>query len=215
MKLIDCFNQIFAYTGYILQANKAELSSDVDIDQNFSKLIETAKSESKRGHFDEQLFEDALFPVCAWVDEKILLSSSSLSKIWVRHQLQRKYFNTANAGEEFFIRMNTLESEEMELRAVFAYCLSLGFCGKYFKEDDIHRIDEINRNNLRRLTDLDELEYPEQLFPNAYSSSKHRKSWSNRPGFITILLFILPPAIFITLYFIYDSMLATIFNNYL
>ena len=143
-----------------------------------------------------------------------MTSGNGLAKVWVKHQLQRKYFNTTNAGEEFFQKMAGLPEDETELRGVYAYCLSLGFSGKYFREEDVHRINEIKQHNLRLLTDEGEIDYPEQLFPDAYAKTGVHRKWHNRPGVLSVILFILFPVIFLALYFTYDSMLAEILNQY-
>lgn len=52
--------------------------------------------------------ENARFAVYAWVDEQILQSSRLDATDWLGYSLQYHYFDTTDAGRDFFARLRTL-----------------------------------------------------------------------------------------------------------
>lgn len=77
---------------------------------------------------------EAKFALTALLDETIMRSSWPGKSNWEKRMLQDELFNTTNASEEFFIKLEQLrrvESKETELLDVFHWCLLLGFEGKY------------------------------------------------------------------------------------
>jgi type IV/VI secretion system ImpK/VasF family protein len=82
----------------------------------------------------------------AWADETILKHST-----WKHHHewnalpLQLEYFQTRNAGEEFFERLERLRAEQKAVREVYYICLGLGFSGQYF----LGMEDELKLNQMR------------------------------------------------------------------
>ena len=53
-------------------------------------------------------FDQARFAVCAFVDETILATSWEGRKRWLQAPLQKTYYNTVKAGEDFFRRLRHL-----------------------------------------------------------------------------------------------------------
>lgn len=104
--------------------------------------------------------DDLLFALCAFADEVLLESHWKDRKSWIGRSLQRTRFDTLNAGEEFFTRLErllagkgtpksllgSLESPGRETPqalssctpalGVYAVALALGFTGRWFQEKD-------------------------------------------------------------------------------
>jgi len=213
MRLIDRFSEIFSYTEYLTKNMKSG-QVQVELEKlitDYTALFEPLEADMGS---DEKL-ASSMFAVSAWVDEKILCSGWDEAHKWVIHQLQRKFFNTTNAGEEFFNRLDELAEEDKEVREVFAYCLSLGFSGMYFSKENRDRLSDIKKRNFGIITENEDSEVPEKLFPDSQGIIDHsgRKRHYGSTGF-TLLAFLLPPAVFIGLYFAYLLSLDKIMQNY-
>ncbi|MEO7495929.1 MAG: type IVB secretion system protein IcmH/DotU [Massilia sp.] len=79
----------------------------------------------------------AKYAFCAAVDEIILRSSFSIREMWSRKPLQLSLFGDQLAGENFFIRLESLRARgaaHLQALEVFHMCLLLGFQGRYILE---------------------------------------------------------------------------------
>lgn len=79
---------------------------------------------------------DALFAVCALLDEVVLDSQWKHRDEWAKSPLQKKYFDTRNAGTEFYQRLDQLnenDSADQDVREIYLYALVEGFSGRYFE----------------------------------------------------------------------------------
>ncbi|MBR4741717.1 MAG: DotU family type IV/VI secretion system protein, partial [Desulfovibrio sp.] len=110
--------------------------------------------------------DDARFAVYAWVDEKLLNADRADASAWLPLSLQYHYFSTAEAGAQFFCRLNKLldkigirredgettfdlamrfelaqsfpqKSTEMGVVRIFALCLLYGFRGELFGQEEV------------------------------------------------------------------------------
>ena len=213
MRLVDRFAEIISYTEYLTQ-NLRKNPQDADIEK-INADYEALYKDAEAGAEDKEGYDSAKFAVCAWVDERILCSGWADAHKWVKHQLQRKFFSTTNAGEEFFKRLDNLSEDAVEAKEVFVYCLSLGFTGRYFTEDDRKRLNTIRRESFQAVSGTDTPEIPEVIFPET-QAMKDRSGRKSKYG-LTISVFIaiaLPPAVFAVLYYLYDSSLNKIMNSY-
>lgn len=169
MRMTDCFMEIIAYTGFV--ARGGEAPSYDQVRANMQHLITQSEACLEKGPFNPEDRNLARFAVFAWVDETILSSSWEGRKQWQREQLQRLYFQTADAGELFFERLNTIGPHQRDVREVYYLCLALGFSGQYCKQGDDFMLEQLRSSNLKLLTGssmgiptLDK----EELFPEAY-----------------------------------------------
>ncbi|MHA4866255.1 type IVB secretion system protein IcmH/DotU [Duganella sp. PWIR1] len=79
----------------------------------------------------------AKYAFCAAVDEIILRSPFAIRDTWERRPLQLVLFGEQLAGENFFIRLESLRargSAHLQALEVFHMCLLLGFQGRYILE---------------------------------------------------------------------------------
>ena len=144
--------------------------------EDVEKLISRMDDRSDSIDIAEDLYNHARFAVFAWVDEAVLVSKWSGVREWLKHPLQRQYYATANAGEEFFERLDKLlnrnkgpvdqsifadmeKKDEFsggngdglaEVLEVYALCLSLGYTGKYFSNGE-ERLKELRRECVARI----------------------------------------------------------------
>ncbi len=216
MRLIDCFAELITYTNYFLKGLKDSHPSFEDIKKNYQMLISRSMDAARSAGFTNEKWQEGFFPVCAWIDETILCSQWSEKEQWVSNQLQKDYFNTTNAGEEFYIRLENLEDEAKDVREVYEFCLVMGFKGKYYQASDIGRLEDIRYTNLKRITDNVDLVIPEALFPDAYEADNllvKRKRWRGVSGF-TILVILFPILLFIAMYYFFDYELNRLICSY-
>lgn len=175
MRLIDCFTDALSFVQQSLaEAAAGREPSYEDLRLGVERRLAEHASEYAVGGYSRDQYLAAKFAVVAFLDERILLSEWSGRERWSRELLQRAHFNTANAGSEFFDRLDALSPfnpAERDIREVFYYCLALGFTGKFYRPGERARLDEIRQANFRLLTEgegrvnsLREL----TLFPEAY-----------------------------------------------
>jgi type VI secretion system protein ImpK len=83
--------------------------------------------------FTQQDIQDMSYAVVALIDETVLTSAPSLRDFWLPRLLQLQYFNENIAGDNFFVRLQSLRSDpnRIEVLQVYYLCLLFGFQGKY------------------------------------------------------------------------------------
>jgi type VI secretion system protein ImpK len=122
-----------------------------------------------------------------------------------------------NAGEEFFSRLAALDPEATSVREVYAYCLALGFKGRYFLPEDEKRLVEIQKANLLLVKDNLDMSVTEKLFPDGYSgvaAEVKRKRWRRGPSLFTLVVMVISLIGVIALFSIYKAMLLSISQSY-
>ena len=223
MRLIDCFIELIVYTAYFLKSvDKKQPSFDqvrADIQRLLSKSEECIKKSSPAPAAED--FDTARFAVCAWIDEAVLSSSWKEKERWQKEQLQRIYYSTADAGEEFFERLNNIGLHQTEVREVYYLCLALGFTGRYCHEGDQYLLEQLKVSNLKLLTgssvglpSMDKVE----LFPAAYPAEatgiapQQKKS---RFPILTVIGFGGPPILFGLLWILFRFLLTGMGKNLL
>ncbi len=209
MRVIDCFLEIFAYVSYLVDGRDSTGAPSFElVQQDLGQLMQGADETSAAAKLAPEDFQSAKFAVCAWVDEVILTSTWAGRNAWLREPLQRRYFETANAGEEFLARLQQMGPDKKEVREVYLMCLALGFTGPYY-QDPQGQLEKIKQDNLRLMLgenfesrDLSK----ERLFPGSYPSvgklTKRNQQWGKRSVLIMGLAAASP--IFVAvLYFMY------------
>ena len=152
----ELFTELFAYVLLFEQAHlQGEFQpSDEQVRRDIATLLEQQKAVAKRQGMLEQDYQDACFAVVAWADETILKHAAwKHHRDWSAFPLQLEYFQTRNAGEELFERLERLRAEQREVRDVYYLCLGLGFTGRYFlgAEDEL-TLNRIRHEQARHLT---------------------------------------------------------------
>ncbi len=209
MRLLDCFNKIFAYTSYLRQGNGEARPSVEDAIEDYERFLSQAESSARTVGFSDEDLDNAKFAVCAWVDETIMLSDWEGRIEWGARPLQRRHFDTTNAGEEFFEHLDELPPQEKEVREVYVTCLGLGFRGLYFHESEQSVLNDERNNHLEALWSESDMEHDlagGKLFPEAYYTGPAAKGpkqpWVGFDPFTACFLLV-PPTLLITLFLLY------------
>lgn len=219
MRLSDCFMEIIAYITFVTRSAENAPIPYEQVRSNMQRLIAKSEANLESGQFTQEDFNLARFAVFAWVDETILSSSWEGRQQWQREQLQRQYYQTADAGELFFDRLNAVGHHQRDVREVYFLCLALGFSGQYCNEGDDFLLEQLRTSNLKLLTgssvgipSLDK----EELFPAAYPQQRAdamvempKERWSR----FTLLCAGAPIALFGILFLIYKFILGSIAGN--
>ena len=213
MRLIDCFLELITYVCVTVRDIPQTQPPYEKVRNTIIRLIsdsETCLSNSGFSHEDGEL---ARFAICAWIDELFLSHSWNGQQQWQKEQLQRTYFKTTNAGEEFFDRLNSLGIQQRDVREVYYLCLAMGFSGRYIHEDDAFLLDQLLASNLKflfgssvgipslRETVLFPESLPHEAEAGALSDRKSKLSMTSVIGFCV------PVAFFVVLYSIYTLVL--------
>jgi len=213
--------EIIVYTSYFLKTAGDKQPQFEKVKDDYSRLFKKAESCLNEGKFSAQEWDMARFAICAWIDESILCSDWEGKSSWKHEQLQRVFYRTTNAGEDFFNRLNELDPEDKAVREVYAYCLALGFKGRYFRKEDEVELENIKESNFKYLLDRSSpdisIQDTEELFPGAYSTfAGDTKSHKFRSPFslFTIIFLVWPPVLFGILLFLYHDLLQKIFYSY-
>ncbi len=176
--------------------------------------IEQARESALRHDVDLALFQDALFPVVAWIDERLArLPTWRQSHDWRGFMLQRKLFSTSHAGVLFFDRLQALEPDAQGLRKVYLMCLGLGFVGRYSQEPASADLAALREEHYRILLSADvnlDMRSDSSLFPEAYRviSGRRQNRWASRGQWIVwAAVIVLPVFILMGIWFWSDQTL--------
>jgi type VI secretion system protein ImpK len=172
MRLSDCFIEMIAYAALVIRPGGSRQAAFEQVEADIRRLIAESEAACKQGGFPEVDYDLARFAVFAWIDETILSSQWVGKNRWLGEQLQRKYYNTSDAGKLFFERLNTIGPHQLDVREVYYLCLAMGFTGQYCHEGDDYLLDQLKLSNLKLLTGssmgLPDLKSG-TLFPDAYA----------------------------------------------
>jgi type VI secretion system protein ImpK len=133
MSLVDKFIPVFQ------NIKNLPLLLSEDLDKTFVELekeVTGMLADLSSAEHSSQQNEDALFAICALLDEMVLDSQWKHRDEWASSPLQKKYFDTQNAGTEFYQRLDQLnenDSADQDVREVYLYALVEGFSGCYFE----------------------------------------------------------------------------------
>lgn len=219
MRLSDCFMEIIAYTTFVVRPDNAGQLSFEQVQSTMQQLISLSEACLQENQFSPEDYQLARFAVFAWVDETFLASQWEGCRQWQHEQLQRRYFQTADAGELFFEKLNTIGPHQQEVREVYYLCLSLGFAGQYCQEGDDFMLEQLRLSNLKVLT-ASSMGVPtldnERLFPRAYpinreddTAQPQKQRWSR----FTIMCAVFPLVLYGLLYLVYHFILGSIGDN--
>jgi type VI secretion system protein ImpK len=220
MRLTDCFVELIAYTAYFSRSVAQKQPSYEQVKADILRTLSQSDDCLKKNLFPPDEYDLARFAVCAWVDEVILNSPWQEKEHWKREQLQRLYYRTTDAGEEFFERLNNVGYHQRDVREVYFLCLALGFMGRYCHQGDDFLLAQVKSSNLKLLLggsvgppSLDRAE----LFPQAYQTGPVEPYVQKRRypfSLVNILCLVGPLALFGLLYLVYNFTLNSIMENF-
>lgn len=221
MRIADCFMELLAYAAYFLKTVKERQPAFEQVKADIDRLVSLADTCLQEKGISKEDFDHARFAVFAWIDEVILNSSWNGKDRWQMQQLQRAYYQTTDAGEIFFTRLNKLGPHQNHVREVYYLCLAMGFTGRYIHEGDDFLLEQLKTSNLKVLLGssigLPALDKG-QLFAQAYPQQVDQpKPQQQRKGFSPIHLvgIAFPVVLYAALFFIYRFILNNIGENLL
>jgi len=174
VRLTDCFADLLGFGLEVRQALvRGEVSGYEEARGQVERLLAEASVTCSGETFSPEQFEAAKFAVVAFIDEVFLNADWGGQEAWSRNPLQRVHFGTANAGDEFFKRLDALNPfnpAENDIREVYFYCLSLGFTGRYDYSGGQAKLAELRAGLFESLESGAEILAGEEgkLFPGAY-----------------------------------------------
>jgi type VI secretion system protein ImpK len=214
MHLSETFVDIIAYVVYFLKTAQKRQSPYETVRARIMQLL--TESQRKGADFPMEDYDQARFAICAWIDEAVMNSAWGERLAWVKEPLQLKFYQTTNAGELFFDRLNALGPHQNDVREVYYLCLAMGFMGRYGNEEDRFLLEQLKTSNLKVLTGasvaLPSLKKGE-LFPEAYPAQSPENipvKVQGRFNLMSILLAVFPVALFGVLYLIYAFVLHNV-----
>lgn len=220
MHLSDCFTDLIAYVSYLLKSVQTKPPVYEDVKEEIRRLISGSETYVAQGLVSSDEYDQARFALCAWIDEAILSSGWLQKNRWLNDQLQRFHYNTTDAGEAFFERLNTLEPHQRDVREVYYLCLALGFTGRYCHPADQSQLEQIKTTNLKLLIGsplgLPSLEGAD-LFPEAHPCDAPQIGKPLRTGsrLAKAICLAAPLVLFGILYLVYHFTLSGIGENFL
>jgi type VI secretion system protein ImpK len=213
MRLIDCFIKPLAYTAHMVGTRSDTFVALPQATKIIHRLLDESGTMADHAGFAPQEYNEARFAVCAWIDEAILNSNQPECDLWLGELLQRVFYSTNRAGEEFYTRMDALSEDDHQVREVFHHCLALGFKGRYFSPEMASELETIKKREFSRLKREHSLltaSNQEQFFPASYpkkSAPRRRALPRVAVSFVTLFM-ILAPLVFLTLtYYSYSTLL--------
>jgi type VI secretion system protein ImpK len=221
MRLTDYFMDLVAYVVYFVNAAAQKQPSFSQVKADILRLLTQSEEGVRRGVCSQEEYDQARFVMCAWIDESILSSGWDHRDQWQREQLQRVYYNTFEAGEEVFERLNTIGYQQNNVREIYYLCLSLGFKGKFVQPEDDYLLDQLKTSNLKLLLgssmglpSLDQADlFPESYPVNAVTIGPQRAK--ARFSLVTLAALAGPVLLFGLLFLVYRFSLSGISENFL
>jgi type VI secretion system protein ImpK len=211
---------LMAYVVYFQRTVARQQPPFEQVKADVARLLAKSEEVVRKGVATREDYDEARFAVCAWVDEAILSSNWTYRGSWQREQLQRVHFNTTDAGEELFERLNRIGLQQREVREVYYLVLALGFMGRYSGKGDEYLLDQLKGSNLKILlggnTGAAALERTE-LFPEGYPPEAVAAAPAKSSGLPLAALIGAgaPVLLFAVLWIIYRFTLSGVGENFL
>jgi type VI secretion system protein ImpK len=218
--LADCFTAVMAYVSEFLVSVESGQPPYRQVRDGIHRLLAESQAQAEQERFPAEDYDQARFAVCAWIDEAILSSRWLEKTCWLDDQLQRFHYQTAEAGEQFFERLDCL-GPQPAVREVFYLCLALGFTGRYCRPEDRYGLEQIKTANLKLLLG-NPVEIPsldrEEFSPDLAGGGR-RESGDAIPRtgsrLIGAVCLTAPVLLFAILYLVYRFTLTGISDNFL
>ncbi len=219
-RLSDCFWELIIYGLYFPQKVRREDFPLERVRQEILGLMEASARCAEEANLARGDYDLARFAICAWLDELILNSDWAHRTEWQKELLQRKFYQTTKAGEEFFEKLNSLGPHQQQVREIFYLCLALGFKGRYCRPEDAYLLDQLKTSHLKLLlgssVGLPKLSAT-VLFPEAYQWKDVPTEAPRKSGFspLTLGLLTAPVVLLVVLYLVFSFVLGGVSENVL
>ena len=149
--LVDAYSELFAYVCHLKRFLTTSSVPPEEVRARIQDLLSVGDQRAKKKSAGDQDVRLVRFALCAWIDEYLINISWDGRESWKRGLLQTQYFQTTNAGEEFFSYLNSLQPDQQSVRAIYYHCLCLGFRGRYCRPGDDNIIKQLIESQLAAL----------------------------------------------------------------
>lgn len=135
-RLSEIYSPCFAL---VLQLRATSAFGEADLlRERIKRLLDKAGVEAARAGVAHEDVQAAKFAMVAFIDETILSSEWAEKDRWLARPLQLEIYDRYDAGEEFFVKLETLRGQRAhraEVLEVYYLCMALGFKGRYQLHD--------------------------------------------------------------------------------
>jgi type VI secretion system protein ImpK len=135
-RLSEIYSPCFAL---VLQLRATSAFGEADLlRERIKRLLDKAGVEAARAGVAHEDVQAAKFAMVAFIDETILSSEWAEKDRWLARPLQLEIYDRYDAGEEFFVKLETLRGQRghrAEVLEVYYLCMTLGFKGRYQLHD--------------------------------------------------------------------------------
>ncbi|MCK6553145.1 DotU/TssL family secretion system protein [Candidatus Binatia bacterium] len=154
--LRDLFTPVISYVLLFTRSTGTDRSF-ARLQEDLDRLFAEQERLVKRHEIPAADYDRARFAVVAWADEAIVGHAHDinrdLAQNWKRAPLQKRFYGTTNAGEEFFERLAEVPVTDHAVREIYHLCLCLGFRGRYYDESQEHKLIQVRRELAQHLPD--------------------------------------------------------------
>ncbi len=227
MRLIDCFIPSLAFLRHFQTHPSGEDGSvRLQIDEMLAEALGAAQTAGK----SDVDAREALFAVVAWTDEVLLAAAWSGAREWPRHLLQKRHFGVSNAGDAFFSHLEQLGPQQIEVREVYIYCLSMGFAGRYGYDRNAKALADIRQSSLLQVlrairaqregvglsSEMEKFMFPDgYVLDSAIEADKDASQtgrWGWKFSALTLNVLLIPLIVLCVLYGIYHLIIWQLVN---
>lgn len=240
MDYLAVFHPLLSFAAHIAEEGErgdgdapapGQTAADIDL------LVGRALAAEKPG---DPAFEAAWFAVAAWVDESFarhaaMQAAGPTDAAEGPGRLQRRYFNTLNAGEEFYANISRLiesiqedaakgrfdagpasgdASErvqaEREALKVYAACLALGFKGEFYRPEDAAEREAFHHRCLAAMDAGSPDGTAKPVSPSLFQAHSGVEPEDKRCGGMWIFC-VIPVVATVVLYFLYRAVLSQLY----
>ena len=160
------------FMAYVKSIERQPNPDAQQVHDQLQVLIQGAREQALNNEVAHERFNDALFPVVAWSDERLAnLAAWRETHDWRAFMLTRKLFATTVAGVKFFERLQALAPEDNDLREIFVLCLCMNFLGRFAQNPNDPALVQLRLDNYKLLRPQGvfvEGALDKKLFPEAY-----------------------------------------------
>lgn len=112
--------------------------------QHICQHIENIRQQLLENKYSKFAIESMLYAICALIDESVMnrLPHDEGYLYWFQSPLQAKYFNTLDAGNKLWDKLQDLLKrpiENQDILICFHRVIALGFIGKYYQNNTPER----------------------------------------------------------------------------
>jgi len=139
--------------AYVVQFRQSAQGRSQTFEQVQARVVDLlSASRLAAADYSDADYDDARFAVCAWVDEAMTGVAWRGQTEWQAHPLAFMFYETRDAGRQFFERLDRLTPRQDPVREVYYQCLALGYKGRYTSARDQKALERRLRSNLKRLS---------------------------------------------------------------